>query len=147
MFECGNCHENRVNPETGVCASCGMQSAIITGPIDKHTALAGYYRNVLIKLADLAPGQFQQSLGVFGPRTGEPLSDGIPFTRTTLDETCAYLTERDVLCVKIVLMAKQGVAMSIVYANDRSGIQKALREARRFVKKARGRIEITGDPN
>lgn len=147
MLKCANCHRTRIDPETGICDACGMQSAVSGVPLDKEAVLAGYYRNMLIRLAELSPGGFQQSLGIFGPLTQTPGDHGVPFSTMTLDAAYDYLTKHDVMCAKIVLRTKTQAALSIVFANDKDGIEDALRQARKAARKFRATIEITGTPN
>jgi hypothetical protein len=138
---CPNCHQPLFDLTAAACRGCGMKGT--TSDAVDATMLAGLLYNIQLRLAELAPHEFQQILGVLGPRPGQSDDDGIPFTDETCRLTQQYMVDRDIRCVRIDLVADRVISRSLVVAQSQFGIERCLRQARKLALRTRARVMIT----
>ncbi len=141
MLTCSACHQLRLDPDTLTCAACGRRSA--DGPADLITAMDGTYHNLLVELARVRSGSYQQVLGLFGPRAGRGPDDGVAFSEAHARLAHRYFTERGLRCALVALTADRVTAWSVVVALDGTGLEHALRDARREASRRRATLKVT----
>ena len=144
LLECPNCKQTRLNPTLGVCENCGALATEDTTVDD--AALAGLLHNLRLTMAGLEPHQFQQILGVFSARVGRDEDDGVPFTAEPCARTHRYLREHGILCVHIAVTANGLTEHSLVAAFHNTGIERCLRQARKFAQRHRARLHVIEHP-
>lgn len=138
---CPNCHMLSFDQTASVCRACGMRGS--TRNTVDETLLAGLLHNVQLRLTELAPHEFQQIIGVLGPRLGQPDDDGVPFTDETCRITQQYMVDCNIHCARIDLIADRVVSRSLVVAHSQFGIERCLRQARKLALQTRTRVMIT----
>ncbi len=141
MLTCPACHQLRLDPDTLACAACGRRSA--DGPADLVTAIDGTYHNLLVELAGVRAGGFQQVLGLYGPREGRGPEDAVAFSEADARLTHGYFLERGLRCALVALTVDRRTAWSLVVATDGAGLQRALRAARKVARQRRAILNVT----
>jgi len=88
-------------------------------------------------------------VALFSPRAGKGDDDAIPFTDATCDLVHRFLIANGILCARIDLEANRKTNQSLVLAVDEAGIERGVRQARKFASRARARFSVRkeiGDP-
>ena len=144
LLECPNCKQTCLNPTLGLCENCG---ALVTEDTQvDDAALTGLLHNLRLRMAELEPQQFQQIMGIFSARIGYDDEDGIPFTAQTCALTHRFLREHGILCVHVAVTANGTTEHSLVAAISNTGIERCLRQARKFAKQHRARLHVIEHP-
>lgn len=145
MDVCPNCQQNQFDITLGVCRACGALAT--SDPTVHDGALMGLLHNLRIRITDLRPHEFQQVLGLFGPRIGHSEDDGIPFSAETCAMTHRYLREHGIQhCVRLAVTANARTEHSLVVALSETGIERCLRMARKATQRQRARLQVITDP-
>lgn len=145
LVRCEVCGHETFDEAKGECQHCHMRGGA-EQPITEKL-LDAFLHNVRLRLAEMRPDEFQQSLGMFGPRPGMPLSDGIPYTPEDCTRVQRFLLEHDILCAQVAVTADRKTEYSLVISLSDKGIERAIRQATKQAKKARARVSVIRNLN
>jgi len=115
------------------------------GPVLDESNIHDLVYNIKLQMTRVAPHEFQQIIGPFGPRLGYDDQDGIYFTEPEIRLAHRCLLESNILCVRVDSTVKLKTLRALIVTHNEEAMQKALRTARKEVNRLKGSIRIIRD--